>query len=88
MACSTIIRLPYFIRIAGTGPRESELLRCLLNAAVKADDKSPLSLSLPHRDTQNPVKLKPNLRMATEKEIALITGWSQSLNSKTKTDKI
>lgn len=36
--------------------------------AVKADDKSPLYLSLPHRDTQNPVKLKPNLRMATEKE--------------------
>lgn len=31
MACSTIIRLPYLIRIAGTGPRESELLRCLLN---------------------------------------------------------
>lgn len=55
--------------------------------AVKADDKSPLHLSLPPRDTQNPVKLKPNLRMATEKERALIMGWSQSLNRKTKTAK-
>lgn len=56
--------------------------------AVKADDKSPLYLSLPPTHTQNPVKPKPNLRMATEKEKALITGWSQSLNRKTKTDKI
>lgn len=55
---------------------------------MKADDKSPLYLSLPHRDTQNPVRLKSNLRMATMKEKALITGWSQSLNRKTKTDKI
>lgn len=56
--------------------------------AVKADDKSPLYLSLPHRNTQNPVKLKPNLRMATMKKKALVTGWSQSLNRKTKTEKI